>query len=51
MMSINFSNIAILSIKGFDCHFIINGINKNEAINLMQNAALTRKLIIAYKNM
>ena len=51
MMSINFSNIAILSIKGFDRHCIINGINKNEAMNLMQNADLARIFIITYKNM
>ena len=47
MMSINLSEIAILSIKGSDycCLIIINIslISKNEARNLMQNANLTEK--------
>ena len=42
-MSINLSDIAILSIKGSDYHFIINLISINETINLMQNADLTEK--------
>ena len=41
----------MLSIKGFDCHCIINGINKNEVMNLMQNVDLARKFIITYKDM
>ena len=41
MMTINLSNIAILSIKGFDYHCIVTGISKNEAINLMQIPDLT----------
>ena len=36
----NLSHIAILNIHGAD---IINGISKNEAINLPQNADLTEK--------
>ena len=43
MMSINLSDIAILNIKGSDCHCIISLISKNEAINLMQNVDLTQK--------
>ena len=43
MMSVNFSNIAILNIKGSDYRCIISLISKNEAINLMQNADLTKK--------
>ena len=41
MISMNLSNIAILNIKdsGYCC--IISLIDKNEAINLMQNADLT----------
>ena len=58
MMSINFSNIAILNIKDPDYRCIISGISKNEVINLMQNADLTKKVeryktekfIITYKN-
>ena len=37
MMSINFSNIAILNIKVSDYCCIISLISKNEVINLMQN--------------
>ena len=43
MMSLNLSNIAILNIKGSNYCCIISGISKTEAINLMQNAALTEK--------
>ena len=43
MMSINLSDIAILNIKGSDYRCIISLISKNEAINLMQNADLTKK--------
>ena len=37
------SDIAILNIKGSDYCFIISGISKNEAINLMQNTDLTEE--------
>ena len=40
MMSINFSDIAISNIKGFEYCCIISLISKNEAINLFQNADL-----------
>ena len=43
IMSMNLSNVAILNIKGSDYHCINSLINKNEAINLMQNADLTDK--------
>ena len=43
MMSVNLSDIAILSIKGADYCCIISGINRKEAIKLMQNARLTEK--------
>ena len=42
-MSINFSDIAILNIKGSDYCCIISRISKSEAINLMQNTDLTKK--------
>ena len=35
--------LSILKIKGADYCCIINGINKSEAINLMQNINLTKK--------
>ena len=41
MISINLRDIAILNIKCSDYHCIINLINKNQAINLLQNADLT----------
>ena len=43
MMSMNLSGIAIVNVKSADYCCIINGISKNEAINLMQNADLTKK--------
>ena len=43
MMSVNLSDIAILNIKGSHYCCIINGIGKNEAINLMQIADLTEQ--------
>ena len=43
MMSTNFSEIAILNIKGSDYRCIISLIRKNEILNLMQNADLTEK--------
>ena len=43
MMSMNLSDIAILSIEGSDYHCIISLISKSEAINLMQNANLFEK--------
>ena len=38
-----FSDIAILNIKNADYGCIISGISKNEAINLMENADVTKK--------
>ena len=43
MMSMNFSDIAILNIKGSDYRCIISLISKNEGINVMQNVDLTEK--------
>ena len=42
-MSMNLSDITILSIKRSDYRGIISGISKTEAINLMQNTELTEK--------
>ena len=36
MMSVNFSDIAILNIRGSDYHCIISLISENEATNLMK---------------
>ena len=44
MMPMNLSDIAILNIKSADYRCIISGISKNEAINLMQNIDLTKKV-------
>ena len=43
MMSMNLSGIAISNTKASDYRCIISLISKNEAINLMQNADLTKK--------
>ena len=43
MMYMNLSNINILNIKGSYYCCIINLMSKNEAINLLQNADLTKK--------
>ena len=43
MMSMNFSDIAILNIKSDDYRCIISAISKSEAINLMQNIDLIEK--------
>ena len=43
MMSMNLSDIAILNIKGSDYCCIISLISKNETLNLIQNADLTKK--------
>ena len=45
MMSVNLGNIAILNIKGSDYRCIISLISKYEAINLIQNADLTKKSV------
>ena len=42
MMPINLSNIAILNIKGSDYRCIISLVSKNVAVNLLQNADLTK---------
>ena len=43
MMSVNLSNIAILNINGADYRYIISGISRSDAINVMQNIDLTEK--------
>ena len=43
LMFVNFSDIAILNVKGSDYHCIISLISKNQAINLMQNVDLAKK--------
>ena len=41
MMPINLNDITILSINGADYRYIINGIRKSDALNLLKN---TKKL-------
>ena len=43
MIFMNLSDIAVLNIKGSEYRCIITLINKNEAIDLMRNADLTKK--------
>ena len=44
MVSLNLSKIAISNIKGSDYRCIISLIRKNEAIDLLQNADLTKNI-------
>ena len=43
MMSMNLSNIAILTIENNDYHCIVTAISKNEDIKLLKNINLTEK--------
>ena len=43
MMLLNLSDIAILNIKSSNYSCVISLISKNEAINLLRNADLTKK--------
>ena len=49
MMSMKLSDIDILNIKGSDYPCIISGINRSDAINLMQKVSLTGKKEKHYK--
>ena len=44
MMSTSLHDIAILNINCADYHCIINGISKNETINLLKNVNLIEKV-------
>ena len=43
MMSVDFDDIAIWNINGIDYRCIISGINKSQAVNLLQNGDLSEK--------
>ena len=43
IISMNLSDISILNILGADHSRIVNGISKNEAMNLLPNADLAEK--------
>ena len=43
-MFIDLISIAILKIDGVDFCYIINGINKSKAINLLKHADLSKKV-------
>ena len=47
MMSMNLSDIAILSIKSADYCCVVSGISKIRAVDLMQNIDLTKKSAIS----
>ena len=49
-MSSNLNDIAILNICSVDYCCAINGIDKREAMNLLQNADLTEKREVLQKN-
>ena len=44
LMSMNFSDIAVLNIKSANYRCTISGISKSDIINLMQNIDLTKKV-------
>ena len=45
------NDLVILGICGADQHCVINGISKNEALNVWKNADLRKKwIIIKYNN-
>ena len=59
MITVDVKDIAILKIQGVGYRFTINEINKNEGLNLLQNADLTKisgtlqkikELLNKYKN-
>ena len=50
MLSVNISNIAIITAKNFDYRCIIHNITKSEAINLLKSSVLEdRGYIYIYK--
>ena len=52
MMSINLNDIAILNICDVDHCCIITGISKTEALNLLQNTDISKKVnIIKHENL
>ena len=51
MVSMNLRDIAILKTKNSDYCFIISGIKKSKAINLMENIDLTEKKVEHYKKL
>ena len=40
MLSVNISNIAIITVKNADCSCVIHNISKSKAINLLRNFVL-----------
>ena len=40
ILSVNISDIAIITVKDVDCCCIIHNISKSEAINLLKNSVL-----------
>ena len=49
MMLMNLSDIGIIKIKNVSYCYIITGISKSEAINLMQNIDLGKKKVKNYE--
>ena len=43
MVSVNLNYVSILNIEGADDRFSINVISKNNAVNLLHNAEVTKK--------
>ena len=43
MLSVNISDISIITVKNVDYRCIIHNISKSEAINLLENYVLNRR--------
>ena len=46
MTAYELKNSAILSVKGFDYRCVLLGINKNEAVNILNNSVLEDKSVL-----
>ena len=46
MTSYELKNIAILNIKGVHCRCILQGISKNEAVNILNTSVLEDKGVL-----
>ena len=50
MLSVNISDIDIITIKNVEYRCIIYNISKSEAINLLKNSVLEKRGVGIYKN-
>ena len=48
MLSVNISDIAIITIRNVDYHYIIHNIEKSEAINILENALFSYAMLVIW---